>query len=321
MKLGKLIEAYRTDPDSDFRRLKYDVRVKHERLLSRIAREHGNSSFLRIRTRNLISWYNDWVGADDKVAMALSLVGRLRVLFRFGATILEDKECARLFDALSGTRFEMIGPRYQTMTLDQANAIRLAAHDFGWPSIALAQALQFELLLNQRDVIGEWVPLTEDGVSDVRWRGQKWLRGLRWSDIDANNVLRHSVGKRQRRIEVDLRTAPMVTDELQHVIHRTTDGPVVINEITAMPWSAAEFRRKWRIVAKEAGVPDEITNRDSRPAGMTRGGGERASIVRGVTLRMLRESIRASSHRNELLRGVGDEELQKAHKAAPPRRT
>ncbi|WP_375775634.1 hypothetical protein ACE103_27670 [Bradyrhizobium sp. ma5] len=301
MKLGKLIEEYRADPDSDFRKLKYEVRVKHERLLSRIAREHGSSSLERIRTRNLISWYNEWLGDDDKVAMAHSLVGRLRVLFRFGAAILEDKECARLFDALSSARFEMIGPRYQTMTLDQANAIRLAAHGLGWPSIALAQALQFELLLNQRDVIGEWVPLTEEGVSDVRWREQKWLRGLRWSNIDSNNVLRHSVGKQQRQIQVDLQTAPMVIDELQYVIHRTTSGPLVINEITAMPWSAAEFRRKWRLVAKEAGVPDDITNRDSRPAGMIRGGGERARIVQGVTLRMLRESIRASRHRNELL--------------------
>src|SRR3954465_13441337 len=97
----------------------------------------------------------------------------------------------------------------------------VARNHFGWYSIALAQALQFELLLGQKDVIGEWVPVGEPGESDVvreeeghEEEGQKWLRGLRWSDIDKNLILRHRVGSSGRRIEVDLRTAPMVLEEL-----------------------------------------------------------------------------------------------------------
>jgi hypothetical protein len=48
----------------------------------------------------------------------------------------------------------------------------------GMPSIQLAQALQFELCLRQKDVIGEWVPVAEPGMSSVTYHGRKWLCGL-----------------------------------------------------------------------------------------------------------------------------------------------
>src|SRR4051794_21715738 len=91
----------------------------------------------------------------------------------------------------------------------------VARNHFGWYSIALAQALQFELMLSQKDVIGEWVPVGEPGESDVVHDGQKWLRGLRWSNIDNKLILWHAAGSSERRIEVDLRTAPMILEEFR----------------------------------------------------------------------------------------------------------
>jgi hypothetical protein len=63
--------------------------------------------------------------------------------------------------------------------------------------------------LTQKQVIGEWVPLTEPGSSDVLQGKAKWVTGIRWSDIDEHMVL--SVGK---DIKIDLRRAPMVMEEL-----------------------------------------------------------------------------------------------------------
>jgi hypothetical protein len=174
----------------------------------------------------------------------------------------------------------------------------MVAHDhFGWDSIALAQALQFELMLSQKDVIGEWVPVGEPGESDVVWDGQKWLRGLRWSNIDRNLILRHVAGSSARTIEVDFRTAPMVMEEIKarsdtfrSLINART--PIVINDVTGMPWSTAEFRRKWRIVAKKAGVPDIVKNRDSVPAGAIVGGPDRARISQKVTLARIDYGLR-----------------------------
>jgi hypothetical protein len=280
--LDQLIELYRTDPDSSFCKLSYAVRIKHERLLARISREHGNVSLRNVRGRNLIAWHNGWLG-ENKVAMAHSLISRLRVVFRFGATMLEDGECERLANLMRDMRFEKrTARREQAMSPEQAKAIRVKAHSwFGWPSIALAQALQFELLLSQKDVIGEWVPIAANGTSGIGWERQKgkkkvmekWLPGLSWEYIDENLVLRYAVGKMRRPVEFDLRAARMVMEELALLSqtpmlkltrsHLPLSGPMITNEINALPWYTAEFRRKWRKVANHVGIPKHIANRDS----------------------------------------------------------
>jgi hypothetical protein len=44
-------------------------------------------------------------------------------------------------------------------------------------------------------------------------------------------------------------------------------GPIIINELTGWPYTTAEFRRKWRLLADLAGIPKHVTNRDSNSAG------------------------------------------------------
>src|SRR5450631_468241 len=127
--LDQLIESYRTDPQSSFSKLNYAVRIKHERLLARIRREHGDISLRDVRGRNLIAWHNGWLG-ENKIAMAHSLISRLRVIFRFGATILEDGECERLTNLMRDMRFEKRTTRRgQAMSSEQAKAICINASD------------------------------------------------------------------------------------------------------------------------------------------------------------------------------------------------
>jgi hypothetical protein len=272
--LQQLIDQYRNDADSSFLKLQHQVRLRRERLLSRIGREHGGRELQDIRTRTLIAWHREW-GSGGKLAMAKALVDVLRVLFRFGASILEDQECGRLSDALEEIRLQNSTSRSESITSEHACAVRAAAHEhFGWHCIALAQALQFELPLMQKDVIGEWVPLIEPGESDVVWIEQKWLRGLRWSEVDENMILVRS-GKREKDDLVhDLRLSPMVMEEfgfiagLDHPGLLTRNmlpmtGPIVLNTISAYPYTTAEFRRKWRMVATQAGVPSGVKNRNS----------------------------------------------------------
>lgn len=330
--LKRLIDNYRTDPYSDFKKLKYQVRTKRDGELNRLLKEYGSTQLCNIRFRTLTAWYRDAL-ADGKIAKANSLLSRLRELFRFGYLMLEDADCDRLCDDLGKLRLETAPPRRVQMTADHVRAIcKTAREHFGWPSIGLVQALQFELLLVQKDVIGEWVPVAEPGNSDVVVGDRKWLRGLRWSDIDENLILRHKVGSGGRDIEVDLRTAPMVLELLKlvaaerngpcppmsEILHRLWEvlakppqrhdnaepeptvvaldelygllphsGPMILCEINALPWTAAEFRRKWRLVAKKAGVPDNLTNRDSFLAGTVRGGPDRAEIRQAYTLKRL----------------------------------
>lgn len=278
--LRTLINCYQTDPDSRYHKKRFATRRNHDTLLRRIAEKHGAEQLIDIKGRTLLSWHGQWSDGGKMLATGQAIKGQLRVLFSFGFTILEDLECERLCNVMSKMQFDAPTSRNQAITADQAVAVRNMAREwFGWGSIALAQALQFELMLRQKDVIGEWVPISEPGTSDLTWRGQKWLRGLRWSEVNENLILRHTTSKRQKDLEVDLKLAPMVMEELAlmadvpvAMVSRDlfpASGPLVRNEIHAFPYADSEFRRKWRKVAIKAGVPKNVFNMDSRAGGIT----------------------------------------------------
>jgi hypothetical protein len=155
-------------------------------------------------------------------------------------------------------RFKKGDPNVRRITAKQADAIRVKAHKLKMPSMALAQALQFDLKLSQREVAGEWVPLSEPGSSDIVKGDWKWLGGLRWSQIDANLVLRHTVNGKE--IAIDLKRAAMVMAELNRLGEIPKGGPMIIFESTGLPYEAAQFRRKWRTIATVADVPKSVRN-------------------------------------------------------------
>jgi hypothetical protein len=266
--LAALITAYQTDPTSTYHALRYHVRMNHESMLRRLTDQHGKTELSAIRARDIKLWHMGW-SEGGKLSVAKAFLSQLSTMCGFGLTMLENEECERLSLVLSKLRFPSPKPRKERVTAQQATAIRMMAHEFGWHSIALAQAFQFELMLRQKDVIGEMVPFTEPGESDIRFRGQKWLRGIRWEEVNENLILTHTTSKKQKDIKADLKISPMIVEELAFLGGRKASGAIVINEITGAPWSAAEFRRKWRIVADAAGVPKEVRSMDSRAGGIS----------------------------------------------------
>lgn len=291
--IASLIACYRTDPDSHYGKLRYATRLHYDGLCRRIEADctvpvgivlpgtdddlgfpvtaYSSLPIEGIRSRMLLRWHEYWSGGGKKITVAHSLIGMLRTLMTFGATILEDAECKRVKDLLSDMRFPMSKPRKETITADQVIAIRRQAHAMGWHSIALAQAFQFEIMLRQKDVIGEWLPFDEPGVSGVvdQFFG-KWLRGLRFEEIDDDLILRHVTSKRGKVIEVDLKLSPMVCEELAHFKGAMPSaGPVIVYERTDLPYLAHQYRRTWRLIARMCDVPDTAFNMDSRASGIT----------------------------------------------------
>jgi hypothetical protein len=118
----------------------------------------------------------------------------------------------------------------------------MAAYEIERPSIALAQALQFELQLHQKVVIGEWLPIEMVADSPYEARGKRWQGGLVWDWVDDNFVLR-----RPGEPAIDLRQHAMSMEEIENFISRRgLDGPprvgaMVISEWDHRPWSDAEF--------------------------------------------------------------------------------
>jgi hypothetical protein len=274
--LRELIDLYQTDTDSTYHKKRYAVRVNHDMLLKRIVGKHGTEKIGDIKARLLLAWHKEWSHDGKKIAIAHAFIGHLRTLFGFGATILEDPDCERLCAVLHKMRFPMPKPRTERLTADQAIAHMAAAHRRGWNYMALAQALQFELMLRQKDVIGEWVPLAEPGISDTirEDKGIKWITGLRWEEIDPGFILRHTTSKRGKDLELDLKLAPLVLEQLADLAevplaelardHLPASGPVILCEVTGYPYLTVEFRRKWRMVANLAGLPKTVRSMDSR---------------------------------------------------------
>jgi hypothetical protein len=283
--LQSLIECYRTDADSPYQKNRYHVRQNRDSMLRRITKRHGIELLSDIKARVLLAWHKEWSVDGKRLATGSAFIGQLRALFSFGATLLEDPDCERLCGVMHKMRFPGTKPRGLSVSFEQAAAVIRKAHDhFGWHSIALGQAFQFECTFRQKDVIGEIVPLSEPGVSAVTLRNQKWLRGIVWQEIDENLILRHVTSKKQKPAEVDLRLAPLVLAELQlltgsdplimvnEITKRVTvnrhllpaSGPVVICDTNGLPWTGNEYRRKWRKVARACGIPDNVWNMDSR---------------------------------------------------------
>lgn len=269
--LARLIDCYQTDPDSTYQKLRTSTRRNQDAELRRLAAARGTERVEEIKARQIKRWHEEFKGTDGlRITTAHRMMALLRTVMRFGATMLEDDHCLRVASLLSQMRFQGNKPRSSAITAEQVIAIREAAHAAGRPSIALAQAFQYECTFRQKDVIGEWVPqdAKEGGLSDVLDGNEKWLRGLRWNEIDGM-ILRHVTSKKQKEVVVDLRLAPMVLEELQRFSEIPASGPVIVDERTGIPWRRSQFRKKWRELARKCGVPDSVFNMDSRAGAIT----------------------------------------------------
>lgn len=269
--LKSLAGCYQTDKDSSFQQLRFATKVNYRWQCEQILATHGDERIEDIKARQVKAWHAEWL-EGGKIAKAHGLIGMLRTLVSFGATLLECDECSRLSGVLSQMRFTMPKARTERLTAEHAVAIRAKAHEMKKPSIALVQAIQFECMLRQKDVIGEWVPIHEPGaLSEILSGNRRWLAGIRWNEIDENLVLRHVTSKRQKPIEIDLRQAPMVMEELAILYGQgftradlPASGAVIISEETNLPYRKYRFNPIWRGIADAAGVPKHVYNMDSR---------------------------------------------------------
>lgn len=263
--LGELADIYRSDERSPYRGLRFGTRNNADNFIDRIVAEYGHLRLADLNGDAIRKMHDNWSAGGKMLATGHAFVTKLRGLLSFGTVTLDDAGCQRLSITMNRMRFPTPPARVERLTKEQVIAIRAEAHAKEKPSIALAQAIQFEFGLGQKDTIGEYVPVTEPGTSDVILNGMKWLHGIRWEQVDADMVLRHVTSFGGKLLELDLKRAPMVLEEIERqfggVIPKS--GPVIVSEWSQKPWSSSEFRRWWRKLADGAGVPKAIKNMDS----------------------------------------------------------
>src|SRR4029077_319139 len=254
--LRGVVQAYKTDEFSNYHKLRYETRRSYDKHLNQVMLDYGDTALAEMKARSFLGMHAAWA-RDNGPASARFRIQILRAVFTYGLRLLDDErgqeQCDRLSHTLSKLEFPTLAPRTEVLTAAQANAIRASAK---YRSIALAQAIQFDCSFRQKDVIGEWVPVSEKEMSDVITGGKKWVRGIRWEQIDANFQLVHRNSKRNKVIAIPLLLCPMVVEELARVDAKLRrerfpkSGPVVVCEYYGVPWQAIEYRRIWRKTAR-----------------------------------------------------------------------
>ena len=271
---ASLVECYLSDSESSYKTVEYASRQQYDKLCKRVRQDMGDWKVEETGTREINQQHRAWRDGSG-VAMAHACISMLRMLTGFGATILEDAPCQRLRGLLSLRRFPMGDRRQVFLSFEQASNLCDRARANGMPAVALAQAIQFELALRQKDVIGAWVPQDDAALSDITDHGRKWIKGLRWETIDANLILRHRTSKKKKMLVADLNLAPLVMQELTKSFGSTLrtsfplSGPIIVDNKTGQPYSANTYRYIWRQLATELGIPKGVQNRDSRSGAIT----------------------------------------------------
>jgi hypothetical protein len=262
-----LVDLYQTDKDSPYRGIRPSTRPGYDRALAIVKHTVGERRLDAVTANDVRRWFKNWgrAGADGELAnprRAYWCVQMLRIAVKYGKG-LRYPACRDLSEILSETEFPSPKGRGQVMSGDQAAAIVAKAHALGWPSIARAVAVQFGCALRQKDVIGEWVKAPE---------GEQWTSGLLWGEhVKADWRLEKPTSKSNfsEVAEFDLRLLPTVMAELGVVAPTSRIGPVVLDERTGRPYRQREFARRFREVARAAGVPDNIWNMDARAGAVT----------------------------------------------------
>ncbi len=263
---GALIERYQTDERSSYRNVRHNTRESYNRKLKRLMDDCSTYTPSDLNRSNIAGLYVKWTNDGKTPGMGHALVTAMRVVVNYGATVLEDEDWARVSVVLRHMRFKMKDrSTVERLTREQAIAIIKKAHEMGFPALALAQAFQTDCGLRQTDVIGEWVPQSEPGVSvtDVTDGSKKWIRGIRWNQINSDDILEHTTSWSNRHRVIDLNDALLVKAELKKLGERPKSGPVIVNPRTRLPYVAATFRLVWRQVADAAGVPRNVKNTTS----------------------------------------------------------
>jgi integrase len=266
-----LSRLYQQHESSPFHTVKHNTRALYTYELGLIEAAIGECRIRDVSATDFTRWHKAMIDVDGAGARkAQGFLQRVRAIIAFGV-VAEVPGCPRLDQILSKMRFPVPARRVEQLTYAMATAIIARAHDLGRPSVALAQAIQFETGLRQADVIGLYEPCAADDRSPYRTGKRRWVPGLLWQDIDDRMVITMRTSKTGATVTHNLAAMPLVAAEIARIPANSRIGPMIVSEATGRPYIPTVFSRTWRRIADQAGVPKSVWNRDSRSGALSEG--------------------------------------------------
>jgi hypothetical protein len=274
---------------SDFHTVKYNTRSTYTTSLKLIETTVGQRLLRNVTIVDVKHWYAQWrkpavEGGKQRLKRAHEAVSMFRTVVRFlGA--LRVPECKLLAEELKLVRFEKSGAREVELNSGHVCAFIRTALELGNKGViprdralymAIGVAAQFETMLRQKDIIGEWPKDATDtekaisrGGAHVRHGGEVWIGWFTWEKVPGWLWrVRTSKSKYRSAMTHDLSTYGLLFPLLEMVPHDQRVGAIVKGE-HGLPMRQSSYGKWFRDIARPAGIPDEVWNMDARAGAAT----------------------------------------------------
>lgn len=283
--IGSLCDVFEGHPESPIREVKHNTADSYADSLKVIRATVGKRAVRAIAPIDVKTWYRKWSspakeGSAPRLKRAHDAVAALRMILRFAAA-LKHAECAELAEGLANLRFERPGARTEEMTVSQARAFIATSLARGDPRglyMAIGTAAQFETMLRQKDIIGEWTP---DGRGGEVWTGE-----FTWENIPGGIFrLATSKSRKTKKLVHDLTMLDLLWPLMQQVPQAERVGAIIKGE-HGLPIRERSYRKWFRQIARLASIPDTVWNMDSRAGAITEAleaGAEIGDVQRAAT--------------------------------------
>jgi hypothetical protein len=278
---------YRSHTFSRFNKVKHNTRKTYHKDLKLIESTVGRRLIRNLTVLDVQNWYDQWrkpevAGGPERIDRAHDGVAMFRTVLYFNAA-LRNKDCKTLATELEKWKFEKGGAREEELTYSQAAAFIKTALEFGRKGImpadrclhlAIGTAAQFELMLRQMDIIGEWAKVSANrklpaGITTLEHRGDIWAGFFTWEMITGWRWrMKTSKSKYRSAADFNLTKYDLLLPLLDAVPHENRTGAIVKGEKN-LPVRQAMYGRWWRQLARAAGIPDTVWNMDARAGGAT----------------------------------------------------
>lgn len=277
--VSSLVRLYQTDEASPYRELKHNTRETYDQELRTIERAFGKRTLPNLRLADFRRWYDEAKkprrrGGPERVRKAYAIISTFRRLFSYGIGAEHDG-CDRLAGILKVARFKQPRRRRIHLDLHHVQAFIPKAIEADRISLALGTAIQFETGMRQKDVIGEWEPLDGKPLAcDFLVKGRRgrhvlrWLNGLTWEDLAGGTIVKETT-KTGAMVAHDLAFCPMIQSLVAQVPIAARTGPLIVDERARRPYAKYTYAHEWRVIARLAGIPDEVWNMDARAGAIT----------------------------------------------------
>lgn len=296
---------YQEHPLSPFNtKVKHNTRATYLSSLRLIIATVGPRLIRNLTVLDCQNWYINWrkadqPGGDEHVDRAHDGISMFRTVLWF-MTALRHPECKQLAEELRAVRFEKGGAREEAITHAQVKAFIAKAAEMVEKGLipadralymSIGTVAQFDLMLRQMDIIGDWFPLQPaprlpKGAATITDGKEIWAGFFAWDLVPGWRWrMKTSKSKYRAGLQFNLVNHDLLFPLLEAVPHDQRTGSIVKGE-HGLPVRQSSYGKWWRQIATAAGIPPEVWNMDARAGGATEAdnaGADLGLIQKGMT--------------------------------------